>query len=270
MTVVLAALSDTHVNSYVGLTPPGQFKHGGGYHKPNSGQRYIARQFREYANEVEAVAERFKAPIVTIFNGDACDMHPKTTALITYNPGHMLRMTVEAIKPLVDISRSLYFTVGTKSHTGWYEHKIAEDLQAIPKNADAGEWAWDSLKLNIEGYTIWAEHHASMGRLFHTQRNAANTLAAHTISDCGETGERKPNLVLASHQHRWADSSDNYSVRALYLPAWQLPTGYIKRLKRNAIGQIGAWIAVIEDGALVWEKKYRVRIAPDRAVKVQL
>jgi len=272
MAVTFVAFSDPHVNSYVGLVPAGQFEHAGGIHKPNTGQRFIARNFQKFADEVERVAEKSKSSgIVTVLNGDACDMHPKTTALISYSHTTMMRMTYEAIKPIVNLSDQMYLTVGTKSHTGHFEHKIAEDIGAVPANETAGLWAHDNLKLEIAGCRIWAQHHGRMGGLFHTERNAANTLAAHTISETN--GERLPHLVLASHQHRWADSGDNYQeygVRAIFLAGWQLPTGYINQIKRNARGQIGGLIAVIEDGQMVSAHKFRVKVAPSRTIRVVL
>jgi len=269
--ITFAVFSDTHSNSFVGLAPDGGFHHEGGHHQPTPRQRYKSRQFKQMAVAVEQLAEAWKSPPVVVLNGDACDLHPKTTALITTDQPTMLRLTRQAIEPMVSIADEFYMTIGTKSHTGHFEHTIAEAVGAVPDNPDAGMFAHVNLKLEHEGYRIWAQHHGRMGGLYHTERNAANVLAASMKAETH--GERPPNLVIASHQHRWSDSWDNYiedDIRAIFLPGWQDPTGYINALKRNARAQIGGFMCVIADGQIVpgTERKFRVRTPAVGTIKV--
>jgi hypothetical protein len=58
-----------------------------------------------------------------------------------------------------------------------------------------------------------------------------------------------PDIVVRSHNHRWADSWDNFETRAICMPCWQLSTEYIMRLgKYNGLADIGGIVVLCDRG----------------------
>lgn len=266
MSTIVALASDTHCNSYVGLCPP-TFNHHGGQHKANKVQRWLWSNWLDYVGQVKRQAKKHNAPIVTILNGDLCDLHPKTTNLITRDKVEMLRLTYAAIKPLVDISARLYIVLGTSSHTDGFEEKIAEDLESFKYNEYM--WAHPRVRIVVDGVHIWAAHHGRMGRLEHTRRMAGIKLAAETGMKCFENRLHPPDVIFRSHQHRWSDSNQNHRIRGIFLPAWQAPTDYIYKLDADAVEEVGGAIMVCSDGEYEFIKcEYKPMV--DRAVRVVL
>ena len=268
MTAIVAALGDTHCNSYFGLCPP-YFEHPGGKHIANPAQRILWRHWKGYIERVAAVKAEHNAPLITVLNGDVCDNdNARSSSFIVYSDTQMMRLTYAALRSLLDISDKVYVVNGTPSHTRSFEDKFGEDVGAENDGVSFAKWSW---KLNVEGVRIWFGHHGPMGRLPHTFRMAGTKLAADTMAKCAlmRPKRRPPDVIFRSHQHRWSDSFDNYDTRGVYLAAWQLPTPYIYRLDADAQPEVGGVIMVCENGRYSLEK-YRASYSVEREVKVVL
>lgn len=211
--------------------------------------------------------------IVTVLNGDVFDGdHHHTRQIITRNEATQLRLAVDVLEPLINITNQLYIVRGTEAHvgnSGSMEEKLADDLSAEPDKA-TGAQSWWHLKLDVNNVRFDIAHHATMGRLPHTKPNSANKLAAMAIFASAERRERPPSLVVRSHMHQWADSGDNYATRAIQLAGWQLATGYVHRIQPGALADIGGLIVVCYPDGTYEATKKRFKPSPAKAVKVTL
>jgi hypothetical protein len=250
MKKLLAVVGDVHTNSTLGLCPPYvELDDGGQYHASNF-QLQLWERWLDYVGTVSELSLAHDAPVFTVFNGDITDGdHHNTSQIVTRNKATMQKIAYKALSPLIDVSDKVYVVRGTPSHTGGAgakEEEFAKDISAIRSAEDV--YSWQNLLLNVNGTIVDIAHHASMGRLPWTSKNAANKIAAVSLFEYANRGMRLPHLVLRSHNHRHADSNDSYRVRAICLPGWQGKTEFINRLDATAIPDIGGLIVLCEEG----------------------
>lgn len=267
--ILVVASSDHHTNSTLGLCPPAFQLDDGGTYKASSAQRKLWREWRRFIAQTQALKESLNAYVIVLFNGDVTDGdHHDTSQIITRNRSTMIRLAATVLEPLVSLSDMAVFVRGTPGHVGKggdMEEAIAYDLGGWEHDGTHSHWKWVA---DVGGVVIDAAHHASMGRLPWTAKNAANKIAAKTLFDYASNHDHVPDVVLRSHNHRWADSYDNYPVRALCLPGWQLKTEYVHRLDTTSIPSIGGAFIVI-DGGEYDIRKFNVKIDRPRPIKIR-
>lgn len=267
--ILLAITSDHHTNSTLGLCPPAIGLDDGGQYKGSDVQRKLWRAWQKYIRETERMRDELGAKLICVFNGDVCDGdHHGTTQIITKNRYDMVRIAALVLEPLVSLSEMSIFIRGTTAHAGKsasIEEEIAYDLGGWPNGT--GQSSHWGLSLDLMGTIVDFAHHASMGRLPWTKRNAANKIAAVSMFKAVENGVKVPDLVFRSHNHRWSDSYDNYPTRAICLPAWQFKTEYVHRIDPTAVAEIGGvWLVIRKTGYELI--KYKVPLAPDKPVRL--
>ena len=163
----------------------------------------------------------------------------------------MLKIAWSVIKPIVNISDEVYFVRGTSSHTGKagsMEEAIANDVTNAVPDDETGTSSWWHLPLSVDGVLFDIAHHGTLGLRPWTRPNSVNRLATETIVSYAESGRRPPAVVIRSHRHVYADSYNNYSVRAIQTPAWQIATEYVHRIAPGALADIGGLIFVCDNG----------------------
>ena len=270
--VVLAISSDQHTNSTVGLCPPSIELDDGGFYRPRGQQRQLWRHWLQYIERVKEVRDRHGGKLIAIFNGDTTDGdHHKTRQIITRNRSTMVRIASNSLLPLVSESDLVMFTRGTAAHvgnSGEIEEEIAHDLGGWTNNT--ASYSHERLFFTINGVTLDIAHHAGMGGLPWTYKNAANKVASKSLIRSAEYKTKMPDLVIRSHNHRWADSYDNYPVRAVCVAGWQLRTEFISRIDADAIANIGAIIVTIYPGGTYDVEKFDVPIDRPRPVRLDL
>ena len=243
---------DHHINGTVALCPPRvQLDDGGTFH-PSPGQRWLWEGWIDFIQWARVLSEGYKP--IAIYNGDLGELDTKrrSNQIITANKATILGMITDVLAPLADWVDAQYFVRGTPAHVGkssWLEEEVAGDYDNAVHFAK-GIHSHYQVRLTANGKRIEAAHHASMGNLARTQKNAANTIAYDTMSAYAfELQQPLPHLVFRSHNHRWADSWDNYDTRAICLPCWSMATEYVYRLgKYNGRADVGGAVVLIDGG----------------------
>jgi hypothetical protein len=258
---VLALVSDLHTNSTIALCPPYvELDDGGGY-RYSAAQRWLWANWKDYWERVKTA--RAGKRLYIIVNGDAADGdHHDTPQIITRNPATQRKIAETVLKVGTDLMQEgdrLFFVRGTESHvgkSGWLEEELGEDLKA-ERDTDTGAASSWHLLMEVEGVAVDIAHHGKLGGRSWTRPNAVNALAAETIMQYAERGERPPQLVIRSHRHKTADSYDNYPItRAIQTPAWQLMTAFSHKVATGSLADIGGIIVTCERGEYSVQKAF--------------
>jgi len=248
MTTILAVVGDMHINSTVGLLTPTVNLDDGGTHGSSEHQKRVWRNWLSFWSEVQTVAKKNRAKVWTVFNGDMVDVFVKhqTVELISRNDADVFDMALGTIMPAVDASDKVFVVRGTAAHGksgGVMEEKIAEDISAVP-SAENDSW-WELL-LDCDGVLFDITHHGPMGRKPWTKANALNSMLAELIIKY--RNKRCPEVVIRSHNHRYARSDDSFDIEAFGLPAWQLFTEFARRIGSVELADIGGMYFICDKG----------------------
>lgn len=246
----LAIVADLHINSTVGLcTPVVNLDDGGTYHASRS-QRWLHDCWLDYCEKVKVSPGRK----VALINGDVGELDTKRRSyqLVSPNKSTIVKLCIDVLSPLIEQVEAVYVIRGTCAHTGksaWLEETIANDItNNVPSSKSVASW-WH-LRAVVEGVRVDVAHHANMGGLPWTEKHAALRLAERTMWRYAITHKQPaPHLIIRSHNHRTADSYHNYETRAIFTPAWCLPTDYNFRAgHENDLADYGGMIITCQDG----------------------
>ena len=268
--IILVFLADTHAGSSLGLCPYTFALDDGGYYKASKGQRWMWSRWKLFYSTVKERSERLDAKVVTVHGGDVCEgVHHGSTQISTANKALQKRLAFESLEPLINLSDQVYVIRGTEAHSpsGQLEEAFAEDIDAVKD--DYGYSRWD-LTLTIRGTKFYFAHHGKIGQLDHTKLNALGNVSYGVMHSFLSTGHKSPDLALFAHNHQYADSYDNYPVRVLLTPGWQLKTGYVYRIKPFAVTQVGGFIITCFDGGKYEVESLRWKVPRPPPVKVDL
>lgn len=256
MTTTLAIVADLHVNSTVGLcTPVVNLDDGGTYHASPS-QRWLHSCWLDFCAKVQASPGRK----VAIINGDVGELDTKRRSyqLISPNKATIVSLVLDVLSPLIEVVDQVYITRGTCAHTGksaWLEEAVASDITNVVRESKAAA-SWWHIRSVCEGVRLDIAHHAQMGGLPWTEKHAALRLAEKLMWRYAIThGQPPPHLAIRSHNHRTADSYNNYDTRVLFTPAWCLPTEYNYRAgHENDLADYGGMLVTCQDGAYTYDE----------------
>lgn len=257
-TTAVIITSDLHINSSVALCTPTVTLDDGGTYSSSRIQRWLWDSWLEFWDWATSYGTDTR--YIAVFNGDVIDVDvgKRSRQTITRNKATALRMAVDVLEPALAKVTAAYIVRGTEAHTGKsgeMEESIAQDLtNSVHCSPDIASW-WQ-LQATCEGVRLDISHHASMGGRPWSEKNAGNNLAADCLMRYAIGGQAAPHLVIRGHQHRWADSFDNYPVRAVYLPAWQTATAYIHKIGQgNKVSDIGGAVVICSEGQYLVEKR---------------
>ena len=264
MTVVVACVSDLHAGSTVAMCPPEIMLDDGGKYTASKAQSWLWQSWQSYWKRVGQVLKEHKgSEFYQIFNGDLVDGdHHHTTQILSGNSNAQAAVVTEAMKiPLALKPDKLFFVRGTEVHVGHSaaaEEKIADglrrDKRPVVGDPDTKTASWWHLRMSVEGVLIDVTHHGRSGQREHTRANAANLYAHDILLAHVKDGDTPPDLCLRGHHHRFNDSYDACPVRVVTTGAWQLATGYVKKIAADTMADIGGCIIVIKDGKYTVEK----------------
>jgi hypothetical protein len=271
--IVLAAVSDIHAGSSVGLCPPVVNLDDGGTYRTSKAQSWLWECWLDYCGQVEARADKLGANICAVVNGDAIEgNHHRTLQVISANETTQMRIAYKSLEPLVNIADDLYMMRGTPAHvakSARLEEKLADDITIIMRESEHAA-TWWHLQLDVHGILFDIAHHGSLGRLPWTQANSANRIAAQIIVRAIESKQRPPDVVIRSHLHRYADTGQNFNtIRVIATPAWQLITGYVNRLNPGELADIGGLIFTCWPNGNYDYEVVRYQPEPGEPVKVE-
>lgn len=239
--VGVIVLADLHINSVFGITHPRARNDGGSFVERNLIQKWLTEKYIDFIDEAKTKTKDTER--TWILNGDIVDIDWKNRSweFITRNPAYILEHCLELLDGLIPKEDDLFILRGTPAHVGnsaFTEEHLGRDLGAIQD--DNGNYSWSHLRAIFGGVSFDIAHHYSMGYLPWTYANAAMKLAVETISEYNSWGETPPDLVIRSHNHRFADSGRTFETRGICTPAFQFVTEYLhRRGKANARPHIG-------------------------------
>ena len=259
MVEILAAVPDAHITSTVGLCNPNLFTlDDGGSYRGSKGQRWLWRcwlDFWQYATDMKI---HYNAHVTTVFVGDMIekDVKKRSKQVVTRNTADVIQAAADTLAPALAVTDRAFFIRGTGAHVGKsaeYEELLARDCDVAEKNEN-GRSSWWRLLAEFGGVLFDIEHHTSIGRKPWTLPNSLNGLAVELM--IAYAGQKLPQVALRGHVHRPVDTFDNYPIRVLALPSWQLLTEYTHRLGVCVPPTVGGVLFVCQDGEYSLVKKY--------------
>jgi hypothetical protein len=256
--VILAVVSDLHVNSTVALSPDKFDLDDGGTYHPSSTQRWINERWAEYWQAVSDLKDEHKSEVVVLINGElADDNYHSSTQLTTKHKGDQAKAALKVLELPQLVADRIIVTRGSEAHVGLnasFDESLAKAIGAVPDAS--GRYArWEFIG-QIAGVRIDAAHHPGTGSARPWTRGAAaNRLAQMVIDRYVRRDMLPPHLVLRGHNHNPEDSYDNHPARAIITPAWQLNTSFGYRIGGGLL-PIGGLHLLLEDGRVVGERKH--------------
>lgn len=257
-------VSDLHINSTVALCYPELKLDDGGIYTPSQSQKWL---YSGWYNMLESAKD--KKPI-TIINGDALDLNKHSShQLISKNKSSILKHALLLLQPLKEISERIFIVRGTSAHTG-ESSEIEETLAMLlgaETNPDNGNSTFWSLLLEVEDVLFDIAHHGRIGVKPWTRQNSLNALATEIMVNRVINKARIPDLAIRSHYHTYADTNNNFPVRVIQTPGWQLSTEYSYRIAIDNVADVGYLMTTVANGS------YEVKVnlfRPSNRVPVKL
>lgn len=271
--IILAHVSDLHVNSTVALSPNKLVLDDGHEFRPSKLQRWINGKWADYWQRVDELKAQHQAEVVTIINGEVADNnYHATTQLITKHTGDQISAALMVLEPLRAVSDRIIVTRGTEAHVGpnaTLDEAVAGIIGAVP-NPDTGTdswWRWHGV---LEGVRIDATHHPiSGGTRGWTMGGGAVRTAMQVAHEYHIREMLPPHLILRGHRHRPEDSGTNVPFsRCVINPAWQAGTSFGSKLGGDYL-PIGGRIFGLSKGRIVLDEAHHhyPRIKPWRETK---
>ena len=134
MSVLLAAVGDTHIGSTVGLCPRRVELDDGGTYEASKSQRWLRECWEDYWQQVKA-RKRKKTRVVALLNGDLADRNRHSKyQLVMINRAVIQRMMLDVLEPVLDIADAIIVVRGTEAHVGGsseMEEWLAADIDAV-------------------------------------------------------------------------------------------------------------------------------------------
>lgn len=269
MTTLFIATADLHINSTVAICPPTINLDDGGTYHSTPAQHWLWECWLETWRKIgEMQADR----VVLLLNGDIGELDTKrrSNQLITLNKATIQEIVTDTLKPALDVAKEVYVVRGTQAHVGkssWLEEAIAQDIIGAKHDDSRGTASWWHIQGKIENVRVDIAHHAGMGGAPWSRANGANNLAARVMWQYRvDLDIPAPQLVIRSHNHKYASSGDNYPARVYYTPCWTLITEYGYKIGReNDHPDIGLLVFEI-DGDQVEMHRVIYRPKQDRKV----
>lgn len=259
----LICISDLHINSSVAICPPVVNLDDGGSYHPSRGQRWLNECWADFIARVTALP----GEKVLIICGDLgeLDVKRRSNQLITTNKATIQNIVIDTLAPLVDVVDKLIIIRGTMAHTGksqWLEESIARQYDNAVHDKSCDNGSWYHFRGEVGGVKVDAAHHTTMSGIPGNAPNATVNLAKRVIwAYAYEYKQPLPDLVFRAHNHKYADSGDNYEFKVICLPCWTLTTEYGYRIGRELdladVGGVinGELVRYKAKGARLWTVK---------------
>lgn len=223
----LIVISDLHINSTVGLSLKNVHLDDGGIYVANKSQNWLLENFYNFIS----LTKSLQGEKIFVVNGDMIDINSHSDyQLITKNKATVVKHALDIMQLVVEPKDKLFIVRGTEAHVGEcaeVEEIIAKQLGAVQgDNHNFTHW---HLSLNVDGVLFDIAHHGKIGNSWN-RTSALNTKAVEEIVNGVKHNETIHDVIIRSHNHTFADTHDNFPVRVISTPAWQLATNYAHRI----------------------------------------
>lgn len=259
---VIAAMSDLHAGSSVGVCMGPVKLDDGGTYQPSKAQQWLAEVYQDYVRSFVGDSVGYDTNLTVLTNGDLFDGdHHDTIQLVSRHPGIEFQIAQRLFEPWFELAGSVnkmrfVFVRGTESHVGRNGSKeeafarwVNDQGFDVVQDPDTGNYSWWHFRGDFGKLRVDATHHGQIGSRAWTRHNAVMAQACDIFAEHAMHRERHPDIAIRSHFHTHADSHDAYPTRVIQLPAFQLKTGYAHRVAANKLADIGG-ILVAEDGGV--------------------
>ena len=244
MNINIIDVSDTHVNSHVGLLPPKVQLDDGGVKEYNVVQKFIWESWIDFWQRVNGL----RGYKIGVFKGDILDLDPGQR--ISNNRTDIIKMALAAYEPALDILDTKFVVRGTEYHAGIaaeLEENFAKYIGA-KQHPETGNYAWWRLPMNINGILLDFAHHTNIGSLPWTETNSLIRLIYQTILECEHDNTPVPNIISRGHVHRHVDTYNIHPrIRAYTTNSWQHKTAYGHKRATDKSVTYGGSIITITD-----------------------
>jgi hypothetical protein len=250
---ILTVIADTHIGHSTGLVCPDVQLDNGDLHTQSVAQAWTWQKWQEFWEYSYSLKPSGSGKCYLIILGDASDRpgQHQSGEYWTMNEAIVHRAAIDILAPHVQRHDHTFMLRGTQPHVGAEaedEECLASEL-GCERNKERGTYSWWDLPLRIQDETFHFAHFTNMGSREWTRANAVNQLAAEAILDYAKFGETPPHFIVRAHVHRYSDSFQNYPIRAITAPAWQLKSSYVKRKSPMKRSDIGGMVFVVESGS---------------------
>ena len=224
-------------------------------HTPTDMQKSMFAHWNYCAGEVARMRKGKR--LVVVHDGDAIDgWHHSTTQVVTMLENEQIEIHCELMDfflKKVGGADELYYIKGTEIHTNSAENRIGKDLDA---NQCGELYAWDELRLPVNGRELWFVHHGpTAGRGANLGNSLRNWLRNQYFDQIAD-GNRPPDYIITGHTHKpmWTDyigriDGHYHWLQGLICPSWQQRTRYghmRSPMQRSKIGL--QYFTVTRDG----------------------
>jgi len=238
LATIIAAITDTHIGSTVGLAPPRYTIHTGRRDEAvtveqNAYQRWVYACFTDFTDYLRIRAgirgKHRKSRLIILHLGDIIDGDHHNTPQIMPEIEDQQAAAVALLDPLARMADQMIFAYGTDAHTGGagaFENAVVGELG----NNCMIDWYHS---LDIDGVTFDIAHHGRAGR-----RDWSSSAAGYAVEVALEyykQGLQPPQYILRGHNHVIDDSGGKLDyTRAIALPCWQGRTSFAHKVKGGA------------------------------------
>jgi len=250
---ILAAFADPHINSMVGLLPPGVTLDNEAPAALGKAQRWLWRRWLDWWQWIADLKAEYNARVTGLCAGDAVDKNKKAPyELVSQNDATIMDMACEAWRPVQAVTDYDIIVRGTQVHTGDASHleeQLAQRIGAVQD--EAGRDAWPTAHFTIGGVCIYAAHRPEThGALVHTEGPGVARNKAYLQAAFHESGRQMPDVALFAHFHRGVDSGDLFSKpKMIFLPPFKLTDSYITGLgKAHRVVPVGGVAVICQAG----------------------
>lgn len=266
---LIAAVSDTHVNSTVGLCPPEGVRLGAaGTYMPGHHQLWSWQCWEEFWHDTDEVRRQTGARLILLVDGDSQDAdHHDTAEIISKN----METQAQLVERVYEIPKRLkpdkvFMVLGTEAHGGsTYDAALGRYLRS-DRDPITREWGSQHIRFEANGKLVDARHAGRTGMRPWTEGSALANLAFHIWVEHARRNERAPDLAFRAHKHCSGDSGPGQHTRVIALPAWQTKTVWAHGKVPETLESLGGVLTLIApDGKIeVIPKLYPLALPPVR------
>jgi len=247
----IVVISDTHINSTVGLWPPDFVRDDSATVPQNKFQRWLWANWLDFQELVKSIGE-----YVVVHNGDSIQgIHPSRDEQIVV-PGRtdMIKAAEQVLSPLFSGAKERYMVRGTE----WHDGSAGSDAEMLAKllnvnNSSIGQFSQWEIEMLLNSKRFAFAHHTNATTVYHSTPPAREWREAKEAY--ADWNVPIPDVIVRSHVHRWGVFPDDMGRLYFITPAWQLKNAYMYKRRPRSLPSIGGLILWVEGDSVRWQNK---------------